>query len=163
MHIGGVVNDRKSPIISQYGATRINIIIEWENPEPRTRDQVWLTHIHNTAPATQPTRGPGLLQTRIMKYLAFVISIVPRPELELDQESHTEQVRDTAEQNMTTPHFYNIFHTGRGGGARAHGNVQNSRKTVKNITNILRCFLIYILFICKNRFLCKYAIKIYEI
>ena len=160
MHIGGVVNDRKSPIISQYGATRINIIIEWENPEPRTRDQVWLTHIHNTAPATQPTRGPGLLQTRIMKYLAFVISVVPRPELELDQESHTEQVRDTAEQNMTTPHFYN---TGRGGGARAHGNVQNSRKTVKNITNILRCFLIYILFICKNRFLCKYAIKIYEI
>ena len=82
-----------------------------------------------------------------MKYLAFVISVVPRPELELDQESHTEQVRDTAEQNMTTPHFYNIFHTGRGGGARAHGNVQNSRKTVKNITNILRCFLIYILFV----------------
>ena len=66
-------------------------------------------------------------------------ALVPRPELE--QESHTEQVRDTAEQNMTTPHFYNIFHTDRGGGARAHGNVQNSSKTVKNITNILRCFL----------------------
>ena len=76
-----------------------------------------------------------------MKYLAFVISVVPRPELKLEQESHTEQVRDTAEQNMTTPHFYNIFHTDRGGGARAHGNVQNSSKTVKNITNILRCFL----------------------